>query len=78
MIRILIFILVIYAVWQVVKVVFRLMLMNWIRKNAGKGNQTFGPFGWGYYGTEQQRPEGDIRIDKDVRNSREKIGRAHV
>jgi hypothetical protein len=71
MIRFLLIILAIYAVWQIVKVVLRLMLMNWIRKNAGQGNQTFGPFGWGNYGTEQ-RPEGEIRIDKNFRNSRDK------
>lgn len=54
--------LIIYLIWQVVKIVFRFALRYWIRKNAGKAFYYSSGFG-GYPPPSQNRPEGEIRID---------------
>jgi hypothetical protein len=73
MIRFLLFILTAYAIWQVVKFVLRILLVNWIRKNAGKAFQFQGGFGSGF-NENQERPEGEIRVDQTVQ--KEKKGRS--
>lgn len=60
--RILINLLVIYAIWQVIKFIFRVALAYWIRKNAGKAFQFQGQFGRGFH-REEERPVGDIRVE---------------
>ena len=69
MIRFLLTLLVFYALWQIVKFLFRIWLANWVRKNAGKGFQFQGQFGGKDFQREEERPVGDIRIDNPGKRS---------
>lgn len=49
-----------YAIWQLVKLVFKVLLRYWLRKNGSK------VFYWASGGQGSQpppRPEGEIRVD---------------
>ncbi len=61
-IRILINLLLIYAAWQLIKFIFRIALVYWLKRNAGKMFQFNGKFGHGF-NKEPQRPVGDIRVE---------------
>lgn len=60
-VRLIINLLVIYALWQIIKFVFRLALQYWIRKNVGKTFHFEGQFG--RRDSREERPVGDIRVE---------------
>lgn len=68
LIKFILYFLVFYALWQVVKFVFRVMLLSWIRKNAGKTFQYQGNFG-GPFAGNSSRPVGDIRVETPGKSS---------
>lgn len=59
--RLIINLLVIYAIWQIIKFVFRIALQYYIRKNVGKTFHFEGQFG--ARGRREERPVGDIRVE---------------
>ena len=73
--RILINLLFIYALWQLIKFVFRIALAYWIRKNAGKAFHHQGNFGRGFQG-EPQRPVGDIRVENPAQQRKDRTDKS--
>ena len=49
-----------YALWQLVKLVFKVLLRYWLRKN---GNRVFYWSSGGGNAQPTPRPEGEIRVD---------------
>ncbi len=62
LLRLLINLFFIYALWQLIKFVFRIALQYWIRKNAGKAFHYQGNFRGGFR-QDENRPVGDIRVE---------------
>jgi hypothetical protein len=62
MIRFLLYLFFFYALWQLIKFVFRIAFQYWLKKNAGKAFYYQGNFGNGS-GRTEDRPVGDIRVD---------------
>ena len=76
MIRFLLYLFFFYAIWQVIKFVFRLAFQYWLKKNAGKAFYYQGNFGTG---TRQSsdRPVGDIRVEPAEKPSSKPADRAN-
>ena len=62
MIRFLFYLLFFYAIWQLIKFVFRIALQYWLKKNAGKAFYYQGNFG-GKREDYTERPVGEIRVE---------------
>jgi len=63
----------IYAAWQLIKVLFRFILLYWIKKNAGKAFQFNGQFGAGD-SNRNQRKEGEIRVESSGNSKKSNRG----
>jgi|GEM_PF-5184341 hypothetical protein len=68
MIRFLLYLFFFYALWQLIKFVFRIAFQYWIKKNAGKAFYYQGNFG-GRAGGNENRPVGDIRVESTGKGS---------